>query len=287
MIRNLEALLALHSAGTVSAAAARLRLTQSAVSKRIGALEHTLGYRVVEPDGRRLRLTPRGARLVERAAPLVAELLSLGTALPGSGAAVLTLALADSIASSWGPEVVRAALAGTTALQVQLHAHRSVLVVESVRLGRYQLGLCAEMPGAARYLIRLPVVEEAMVLVHAGLGRRPSPSLPLITIEPGSATWRAVEPLLRRESPALLRRQRVSVESFAAVLQMARAGFGDGLVPMGVARAAGVDQARCRTLPGVRRRVTLHARKTVGLLPAVEDLHARLSAAARAYLEEW
>ena len=299
MIQNLEALLALQSAGTVSAAAARLRLTQSAVSKRISALERTLGYRVVEPDGRRVRLTPQGALLLERAAPLVAELRSLGAAQAPAGPVALTLALADSVASSWGPEVVRAALARTPGVVVELHAHRSVLVVESVRLGHYQLGLCAEMPGAARDLVRFPVAEEAMVLVRAAptrrggalarrggaLARRGGAPLPLITIEPGSATWRAIEPLLRRETPDLLRRERVTVESFAAALQMVRAGFGDGLVPAGVARSAGLERARFHLVRGVSRRITLHCRKTVSLLPAVEELRRELTAAAQAYLQ--
>jgi len=292
MIQNLEALLALQSAGTVSAAAARLRLTQSAVSKRISALERTLGYRVVEPDGRRVRLTPQGALLLERAAPLVAELRSLGAAQAPAGPVALTLALADSVASSWGPEVVRAALARTPGVVVELHAHRSVLVVESVRLGHYQLGLCAEMPGAARDLVRFPVAEEAMVLVRAAptrrggaLARRGGAPLPLITIEPGSATWRAIEPLLRREAPDLLRRERVTVESFAAALQMVRAGFGDGLVPAGVARSAGLERARFHLVRGVSRRITLHCRKTVSLLPAVEELRRELTAAAQAYLQ--
>jgi DNA-binding transcriptional LysR family regulator len=284
MLRHLEALLALHAAGTVSAAAARLRVTQSAVSKRIRALEHMLGYRVLEPDGRRVRLTSRGALLLERAAPLVAELRSLGAAVPDDGPTVLSLALADSIASSWGPAVVRKAMHAVPGLQLELHAHRSVLVVEEVRLGRYQLGLCAENPGA-RDLVRDLIVEEPMVVV-SGNSRAPAArgsiaDRPLITIEPGSATWRAVEPALRRSAPRLLRRPLVTVESFAAALQMVRAGFGDGLVPLGVAREAGMDRKAWAVVPGVTRRIVLYSRKTVSLLPAVAGLRESLARAAR------
>jgi DNA-binding transcriptional LysR family regulator len=283
MLRNLEALLALHAAGTVSAAAARLRLTQSAVSKRIRALEETLGYSVVEPDGRRVRLTSRGALLLERAAPLVAELHSLGVTVPDAGPTVLSLALADSIASSWGPAVVRTAMHDVPGLRLELHAHRSVLVVEAVRLGRYQLGLCAESAGA-RDLVRDPIVEEPMVVVRSAAvatrGSRAAADRPLITIEPGSATWRAVEPALRRHAPELLRRPRVTVESFAAALQMVRAGFGDGLVPLGVAREAGLDRKGYRVVPEVSRKIMMYSRKTVSLLPAVAGLRESLARAA-------
>jgi DNA-binding transcriptional LysR family regulator len=280
MLRFLEALLALQSAGTVSAAAARLRLTQSAVSKRIKALEDLLGYAVVEPDGRRLRLTSRGSLLLQRAAPLVAELSSLGATLPREGPTVLSLALADSIASSWGPAVVRDAVKQVPGLQLELHAHRSVLVVEAVRMGRYQLGLCADAPGA-RDLVRDIVCEEPMVLVGASVKSRRASSAPLITIEQASATWRAVEPALRRESPHLLRRTRVPVESFAAALQMVRAGFGDGLVPLGVAKEAGMDARAWRAVPGVTRRVMLFSRKTVSQLPEVAALRECLAKAVK------
>ena len=281
MLEHLETLVAVRAAGTVSAAAVRLRLTQSAVSKRIRALEKMLGYTVLEPVGRRVRLTRRGEAVLERAEPLIAQVRAL--ALPGSetGGVALSLALSDSVASSWGPEVVR----GAMGLELEVHAHRSVLVVESVRLGRYHLGLCAEMP-ASRDLVRVPVVEEPMVLVACGTRRREATDLPLITIEAGSATWKAVEPALRKWEGGLYRRARVTVESFAAALQMVRAGFGDGLVPLGVARAAGVSRDRYRTLGEVSRRVTLYSRKTVSHLPQVVRLGARLAARARAYLGE-
>jgi DNA-binding transcriptional LysR family regulator len=292
MLRHLEALLALQAAGTVSAAAVRLRVTQSAVSKRIKALEETLGYRVLEPDGRRVRLTSRGALLLERAAPLVAELRSLGAVVPDEGPTVLSLALADSIASSWGPAAVRRSMQDVPGLRLELHAHRSVLVVEAVRLGRYQLGLCAESAGT-RDLVRDLIVEEPMVVVSAsanetrgGRGAVQLADRPLITIEPGSATWRAVEPALRRSAPQLLKRPLVTVESFAAALQMVRAGFGDGLVPLGVAREAGMERRCYRVVPEVSRRIALYSRKTVSLLPPVAALRESLARAARELLGE-
>ncbi len=59
MINYLEALLALERTGTISEAAAQLRLTQSAVSKRIQALQNEVQFKVIEPDGRRVRLTAK------------------------------------------------------------------------------------------------------------------------------------------------------------------------------------------------------------------------------------
>ena len=60
MLEGLEALFALERTGTISEAAAQLRLTQSAVSKRIQSLQNEVKFLVIEPDGRRVKLTARG-----------------------------------------------------------------------------------------------------------------------------------------------------------------------------------------------------------------------------------
>ncbi|TMG86727.1 MAG: LysR family transcriptional regulator [Betaproteobacteria bacterium] len=152
MLAGIDALIALERYGTVSEAAVRLRLTQSAVSKRIKALTDTLGFDLVEPDGRRIRLTSQAVTFLERARPLVAELRGLRTPAQSGSMSNFSLALADSIASSWGPQVVRQALESLRGVAVDLHAHRSVLVIEYVRLGRYHIGLCTD-PLAAKDLI--------------------------------------------------------------------------------------------------------------------------------------
>lgn len=286
MLDEIEALAAVSQTGTVSEAALRLRLTASAVSKRIQSLQAKVGFRLVEPDGRRLRLTPRGLDFVERARPLVGELRSLTRAASGPNVSSLSLALADSIASSWGPAAVSRALAATPGLRMDLHAHRSVLVIESVRLGRYHAGLCTSPPSVSDLLVH-PVVTEPLVLVRAGLGPRSDRRRPLITIEAASATFRAIEPLLAKGHADLLAGRLVGVESFGAVLQMVKAGFGDGLLPIGLAHEASLPRAAYRVLAGVSRDVVLVTRKTVDQLPTFQSLRDRLVAESRALKEAW
>ncbi len=282
MLEGIDALIALERFGTVSEAAVRLRLTQSAVSKRIQALQRAVGIRLVEPDGRRIRLTAAAADFLERARPLVADLRGLMTPPREGAPAAFSLALADSIAASWGPAVISRALRGLEGITVQLHAHRSVLIVESVRLGRYHLGMSTDLP-ASRDLIHYPVVDEPLVIIHSGSGARPARNRPLISIEPGSATWRAIEPQLRVRHPQLLARPLVPVETFSATVQMVRAGFGDGLVPLGIAIEMNVDRRSCRELPGVARHISLITRKTVNQLAAFRLLRESLVKEAARY----
>ncbi|WP_224371053.1 LysR family transcriptional regulator [Hyalangium versicolor] len=289
MLRNIldgiEALATLERFGTVSEAATRLRLTQSAVSKRLQALQRSVGFRVVEPEGRRLRLTAEALELLERARPLLAELRALASPSKAEMGSSFSLALADSIAASWGPAVVAKALSELSDVQVSLHAHRSVLLMESVRLGRYQVGLSTEAPTPPDVL-HYPVTEEPMVHIYSSLGAKPGKAAPLITIEPGSATWRAIEAQLRQHQPELLRRALVPVESFSAALQMVKAGFGDGLAPLGLALEMRLPRSSYRELPGVRRRVSLLTRKTVHHLASFGRLRDGIIAAAAEYFSK-
>ena len=282
MLEGIDALIALEKFGTVSEAAVRLRLTQSAVSKRIRALQRAVGFRLVEPDGRRVRLTAAAIEFLERARPLVAGLRGLGALPRAAAGAEFSIALADSIASSWGPGVIKRALRGLQGVNVHLHAHRSVLVLESVRLGRYHIGLSTDLP-EAKDLVHHPLIDEPLVLVNSGLASRPVRDQPLITIEPSSATWRAIEPQIGEHHPHLLDRPLIPVETFSATVQMVKAGFGDGLVPLGLAIEMELG-ARCyREVRGVTRHISLITRKTVNQLASFRLLREQLAAEATGY----
>lgn len=282
ILDGIDALTALEQFGTVSEAAVRLRLTQSAVTKRIQVLQRLLGYRLIEPEGRRVRLTHAAIDYLQRARPLAADLRALSGVARDGESAEFSLALADSIASSWGPGVIKQALQRVPRITLRLHAHRSVLLIENVRLGRYHIGLSTDLP-AARDLLHFPLIDEPMVLVNADLGHRARARQPLITIEPSAATWQAIEPQIRAAAPRLLAAPLVPVETFSAAVQMAKAGFGDGLVPLGLALALRLDQRCYRSLAGVQRRIALVTRKTLSQHAGFKRLHQSLAEQARSY----
>ena len=120
-----------------------------------------------------------------------------------------------------------------------------------------------------------------LVLVSSSLGTKFDRKLPLVTIEPTSATWRAIHPLLRERHPELLAGELVFVESFGAAVQMLRAGFGNGLVPLGLAMDMKVKRKSLRALPGIVRRICLLTRKSMHQESAFIGFRDRLSAAAR------
>jgi DNA-binding transcriptional LysR family regulator len=108
-VRNLDLnllpiLVAVADTGSVTAAAARLYLTQSAVSAALARLRSAIGAAVVSRHGRGVVLTERGARLVAEARPhldalIQAALLPAGFD-PRTSDRILRLGLADS-ADEW------------------------------------------------------------------------------------------------------------------------------------------------------------------------------------------
>lgn len=100
----LPVLVAVADTGSVTAAAARLYLTQSAVSAALGRLKSALGESIVIRHGRGVVLSERGARLVAEARPhldaiVQAALLPAGFD-PRTSEHTLRLGLAD-IADDW------------------------------------------------------------------------------------------------------------------------------------------------------------------------------------------
>jgi DNA-binding transcriptional LysR family regulator len=274
MIEGIEALLALDRTGTISEAAAQLRLTQSAVSKRIQALQNLIRFSLIEPDGRRVRLTAKGQAFIDKARPLILELKNLRHLEIENELTQFSIGISDSIAASWGPRLIRLAAKKEKGIQFNMHVHRSTLVEENVKLGRYHLGLCVSSD-VDKNLISETISEEPMVL----LANRFDPTIPsnkLITIEQNSATWKAVGDKVLKH-PKLKDFEMTYVESFSAIVQMVQEGFGHGLVPMGVALTMGAPKKATQLLiPGVRREIKLISRKNISLLPAIQSFQKSL-----------
>src|SRR4051812_6966584 len=71
-LRRLQLLVELSRLGSMRAVAETQDLTTSTVSQQIAALAREVGTALVEPDGRRVRLTPAGLRLADHAVTILA-----------------------------------------------------------------------------------------------------------------------------------------------------------------------------------------------------------------------
>lgn len=279
MLEGIEALIALERTGTISEAAAQLRLTQSAVSKRLQALQNEVSFKLLEPDGRRVKLTPQAQEFLLRARPLVSELKSLKQLKPENGVTRYSIALSDSIAATWGPKLIKLASKKIKNIEFDLHVHRSTLVEENVKLGRYDLGLCiSSNPTSSGNLFSAQITEEPLVFIYNKFDEgAANETAKVITIEKNSGTWRSLEDKLLKNSK-LKSVDFVFVESFAAISQMVKEGFGNGIIPLGMAQHLNIPKKGYSFFsPSISRDIKLISRKNVATQAAIEEFTANLS----------
>ena len=77
-LKRLRTFVEVTDLGTVSKAALRLRISQSALSRQISDLEYECGFKLFDRIGRRLCLTTRGEELLQDCRGLLGHLRSLG-----------------------------------------------------------------------------------------------------------------------------------------------------------------------------------------------------------------
>lgn len=270
MLSQIEALEAVAQHGTLSAAARRLRLTQGAVTKRIQSLEREVGELLLERTGRGVVLTPRGAALLSEVGPLLADLRRALDSEVGVRGETASVAFSESLLASWGAELISELQKQKPLTEWILHAHRSPLVIDRVRSGEVAFGICAGSTDDCTGLTRIPLGEEELAVLPSRaekLSLRGRRHLELMTIETGSSTWRSIRHRLKSDGLELRFTRRL--QSFGAVIALARSGLGHGLVPRPLAESMGVPGRSLVTLPrgGISRPIQLVARPRTLALP--------------------
>ena len=280
MIENLETLLALSRTGTMLEASTELRVSQSAVSKRIAVLEKYYDRKLIQKKGRRVELTQHGKQLVDKISPILSELRDLFVGEVGSGKGELVIGVSQAILSSWGPETFFDVQQKMPEVQFVFHTHRTPVVLDRIRSGEFMVGVCTGLDSLDTDLQSEVLFHEPMVVIPSALKKIDWPQkdiLDVITIEDYSGAWRS----FGDDAARLKLRRTVSLESFFSVAQMAIAGFGHGLVPIGVAHTLKVPPDCIIDLSdqGLSRPVRFVARKSTYSLPIVANFYEFLLAA--------
>lgn len=106
-LRRLQVLRALHHHGTVTSTAEVLHLTPSAVSQQIRQLSRDVGFPLLEPEGRRVRLTSAAHLLLEHADAMYARWeqarTELASHVDGAGGALRLCSFPTGVATLLAP----------------------------------------------------------------------------------------------------------------------------------------------------------------------------------------
>ena len=167
-LRQCEVFRAVMEAGTVTAAAGRLNVTQPAVSKMLAQLERDLGFRIFLRQRRRLMPTQEAQALyqeVRRAFVGLDYLTRFAGDLRDLRRGHLVIAASHAPSSSYLPGIVAEFLRRYPGLSISMHSMDSPTIAQAVATGRADLGVAQfEVPAQGARRERLRSVPAVCVL---------------------------------------------------------------------------------------------------------------------------
>lgn len=294
--RRLHILRAVADHRTVTAAAAALYLTPSAVSQQLAALEQETGHRLVERGAKGVRLTPAGEILLGHTRVVLAQLERAAAELAahGSGAAgtVTVASFATGIVQVVVPAMVRLTKAapgirirvqdaeGDASLPMLLDRQVDVAVAVEYR---------GALPAADHRLTHVPLYAEPFdAVVHvthrlAGLVAVPLAELsrdPWIGPYPGNPCHDVV--VRACEKAGFQPRLEHSSDDFRAVVALASADVGVALVPRSAMCGMDLNGVAVRPVDGAAptRRVFAAVRRGAEDHPLIRPVLDALDEAA-------
>ena len=248
MIDDLKAFVAAVDGRSLTKAASKLNLTQSAISRRIQQLEDVLGATLLDRAQRPLTSTPLGNRIYERAVPILRAIddLLATTREHGPPSGTLRIGVAQAIGDAILAGAVGVMKTDFPQLDLRLRTEWSAALTDQVTGGDLDaafimLASSAKPPETLlrRYLGSLEVVV-VQSRRHA-LFRQPVRLAALITeawiLNPLGCGYRAgLESAMGEKRGAL----RVAVDAYGSEFQLRliASGLGLGLVPRSVLRAS-------------------------------------------------
>ncbi|AUG75269.1 LysR family transcriptional regulator [Kitasatospora sp. MMS16-BH015] len=246
---------------TVTAAAAALYLTPSAVSQQLAALEQETGHHLLARDGRGVRLTAAGEILLVHADAVLAQLerAEADLAAYGAGAAgeVTVAAFATGITLVLAPAI---AALGSAApgLRLKVLDAEGDASLPMLLDSRADIAVAVEYRGAPRAddrrLTRVPLYAEPFEAVLPLGHRLAGGTGPVAVADLAAEPWIGPYPgnpchdvvLLACEHAGFQPRLVHSSDDFRAVVALASAGAGVALVPRSALRGVELERVAVR-----------------------------------------
>ncbi|MEY5097339.1 MAG: hypothetical protein RJA36_58 [Pseudomonadota bacterium] len=245
-LRFVEAFVWVARLKSITRAAEKLCLTQSAISSRIAGLEEELGVPLIDRRDRVFRLTSAGTRFLDYAERLLTLQREVKRELAAPEQLPLSLRLGgiETVLHTWLIPLVESLKARKPHLEFELTIEMTHVLVEQVRRGGLDLIFAAE-PASGKGLINEELPPMEVVFVGPAAMAAASPlrleqlrASELLTFQRGSQPHVTLLESLRQAGIADKRVHTIS--SISALVKLVESGF--GLATM--ARAAAVELAR-------------------------------------------
>lgn len=240
-LRFVEAFYWVVSLKSVSRAAEKLFITQSAMSSRVAALEEELGVLLLDRRDKQFRLTVAGTRFFTYAQRLLDLQREIKSEMGAGATRAISLRIGaiESVLHSWLIEWVQHMRRINPDFELEITVETTPVLIEQVKRGALDLAFAA-LPSSGEGLRTraLPPMEMAFI-GHAALHRKRRYTLAelaeidLLTFQRGSQPHVALIDLFRRAGLELKRVHTIS--SISAMVQLVEGGFGVATLPLAAA----------------------------------------------------
>jgi DNA-binding transcriptional LysR family regulator len=279
-LRFVEAFYWVATLKSVSRAAEKLFLTQSAMSARVAALEEELGVLLLDRRDKQFRLTVAGGRFVSYAQKFLELQREVKTEM-GSGqalAASLRIGAIESVLHSWLIPWIEMLRVEQPGLELELTVETTPVLMDQVLRGAQDI-VFAALPAGGEGVRTKALAAMAMCFVgQATQHRKRAYTLPdlakgeLLTFQRGSQPHVALLDALRQ---AKVERKRVhAISSISAMAQLVQGGFGVATLPLAaaerLANVQGLRVLKCNTqLPPLPIHASYRSDPATGLVDNV------------------
>jgi DNA-binding transcriptional LysR family regulator len=299
-LRQLEIIRAIADTGSFTAAGNKLHVSQSAISRQILLLEDELGEAVFHRVGRRVRITPAGASLLQLSHRVFQDLQDTVAAINDTQETLrgtIRLVGGMTVCLYMFPALIAELRRIHPNLDLKVTVGSAERSIAMLRQGVGDLGLVT-LPVEASDLVSVPILTEELLLVtyptHPLAKRRQITPADLnqqafILFETGSITRRLVDEFFTRqgvESHVVMETENVEI-----IKAMVRSGLGISIIPWQAAAADVKNKAlACSRITGhplVRQTGWLYPkmsrlpRMVSEVMQVLEGLRPRLEAAVK------
>jgi DNA-binding transcriptional LysR family regulator len=294
-LRHIRYFLAVAEAKTVSRAAARIRISQPALSRQVHDLEHELGVRLFDRAGRGLKLTGAGEDLLAYGRSVLKEVEAFrerARVLQGGDTGVLHVGATPQTLQRLLPPVLARCRRTMPGVDVRLIDAHPVALLDLIRRGDLHLAFTVyqpELSAACRpagIVPLLAVSKKAPQKQPHRIEIRALEDLPLLLLQQGFGTRDLFDAACRVAHI----RQNIFLESSAPVtlLALVKAGCGVAILPGTVALNASEFTVQQLTQDGtpIEVRVAVHWNPHRFLPPYAHRFAEELAAYARVEFAE-
>ncbi len=251
-LRFVEAFYWVANLRSVSRAAEKMFITQSAMSSRIAGLEEELGTLLLDRRDKSFRLTVAGARFLTHAQKLL-ELARIAKAeLSGGnivGDQVLRVGAIESVMHSWLIDWLSELRKQHPALAIELTVETTPLLLDHVRRGVVDLAFAAAPATGdgvrSTLLPAMPMVFMGNRSVHSkrSYSTEELVAMDIMTFQRGSQPYVALVDLLR---DANIEGARIhAISSISAMVELVEANFGIATLPYAAAMRLSASRNVC------------------------------------------